>query len=685
MSDELSTVQTGESLVTQTRKLIDELTERGVVARALGGVAIGLLCPSASGPPLSRIYGDLDLATPKRHARQLEDGLQDLGFVPDSRFNALHGHRRMAFDAPDHTWGMDVFVEEFTMCHSLHLGGRLGDPSYTLKPADLVLTKLQIVELTSKDAVDLAALLLDVKLTEDDAGINVRYLSDLLASDWGWWRTLTGNLSWLGSAVPTIGLDGPQEARVLESIAILRQTIDERQKSLRWRARAILGERITWYEEPEERGTASQRGTKVVSDSTAGAGLFIRSTSGLVREMGFRDAFSIGITFTNFGSIALFFYLTLALFPGADLTLPLILAALVSALVTLVYAQLIAAMPRSGADYVYGARVVGPVFGGWVGGIPLWTWVLVIGFVAVTISSLFIPFMLTGAGHALSWHALQTAGDKLPASKTAEFLVGGGLVLVAGLFTMLGPRSVARLLFWGFVLGLVTMVLIVFEALTHSRAQFAIDHGKSIGHAHAFAQVLAAGRQAGAPAVIIFSATLASTPYVIQQYTGFSAANFSGGELKRPSSTFIRSVMAVLLLATAMFVICWLGLRHLVGIPFLQAASSLSTNGASIWTHLTGGASPLVQFYAFVVAGSPVSVHSGLRLHARVRGDHPGPDPGFLAHRVRDVVRPPASGEARGCQRPHPRAAQVDRAGDCARRRRHLPRDLLLHVRGPVA
>jgi basic amino acid/polyamine antiporter, APA family len=351
---------------------------------------------------------------------------------------------------------------------------------------------------------------------------------------------------------------------------------------------------------------APQSDTKSVPDSIAGAGLFVRRSSGLVREMGFRDAFSIGITFTNFGSIALIFYLTFALFPGADVTLPLILAALVSALLTVVYAQLIAAMPRSGADYVYGARVVSPVFGGWVGGILLWTWVLVIGFAAVTIASLFIPFMLTGVGHALGWHGLQAAGGHLAASKTAEFLVGGGLVLAGGLFAMLGPQAVARLLFWGFILGLVTLILIVIEALTHTQAQFAVDYAKSVGHPNAFAHVLAAGRKAGAPTAIIFSATLASTPYIIQQYTGFSAANFSGGELKRPATTFLRSVMAVLVFATAMFVICWLALRHLVGVPFLQSAGILSTNDASTWTHVTGGASPLVQFYAFVVTGNPV-------------------------------------------------------------------------------
>jgi hypothetical protein len=253
VSEQLSGRQTEESIVTQTRSLIDGLTASGVVARALGGVAIALLCPSAAQPPLRRSYGDLDLATPKGDGRRLEARLQELGLVPDARFNALHGRRRMMFEAPDYGWSMDVFVEEFTMCHALVLGDRLGSPPYTLTPADLALTKLQIVELNNKDAVDLAALFLDVEMTNDESGINVGYISALLAKDWGWWRTVTGNLTWLEEVVPSLGLDAAATSRVLAAIKELRRSIDERQKSLRWRARANVGDRMLWHEQPEER------------------------------------------------------------------------------------------------------------------------------------------------------------------------------------------------------------------------------------------------------------------------------------------------------------------------------------------------------------------------------------------------------------------------------------------------
>jgi len=253
VTDELGAATTGEApIVARTRQLIDQLTTDGVVARALGGVGIALLCPSASAPPLKRSYGDLDLATPKGHARELEARLLSRGFEADARFNALHGRRRMMFDFPDHEWSIDVFVEEFAMCHALPLGDRLRGAPYALTPADLMLTKLQIVQLNSKDAVDVAALLLDVELADDDSGINASYLSQLLAKDWGWWRTVTGNLTWLEAVVPSLGLDGSRVSRLIGKLRQLRAAIDAQPKSLRWRARANVGERMLWHEEPEE-------------------------------------------------------------------------------------------------------------------------------------------------------------------------------------------------------------------------------------------------------------------------------------------------------------------------------------------------------------------------------------------------------------------------------------------------
>lgn len=238
-------------VIPYTRDLLGELNERDVLARAFGGVGIGLRCASALRPPLARDYHDIDLATERRHAHRLGEALVDAGFEPAERFNALHGHARMMFSLPERAH-LDVIVDEFVMCHKLSLRERLSVHAETLPLADLLLTKLQIAQINHKDVLDLVTLLLDHPLSEDESGINAPYVAELLSNDWGWWRTVTANLDVLAAWLPTLGL-GDVEVRAVEArIGELTATIGAGKRSLRWKARARVGERVAWRFDPEE-------------------------------------------------------------------------------------------------------------------------------------------------------------------------------------------------------------------------------------------------------------------------------------------------------------------------------------------------------------------------------------------------------------------------------------------------
>jgi hypothetical protein len=184
----------------------ETLEAAGISARLLGGAAIYLTCPSARPPsPLAREYSDVDVMTSASAVPAVAEALKPLGVEAAKRFNALHGRRRLLFSFPD---GMhvDVFGGQFAMCHELDLAGRLEIARETISPADLLLTKVQIAQLNRRDVLDLCALLLDWPLTDDDEGINYRYVSDLLARDWGWWRTVTENLDRLVGLTGSVGL-----------------------------------------------------------------------------------------------------------------------------------------------------------------------------------------------------------------------------------------------------------------------------------------------------------------------------------------------------------------------------------------------------------------------------------------------------------------------------------------------
>ena len=79
----------------------------------------------------------------------------------------------------------------FEMCHKLDLSVRVRLKGTTISLADLLLSKLQVVETNDKDLKDILSLLVDHPLTQDETGINLSYISALTAGDWGLWRTTT--------------------------------------------------------------------------------------------------------------------------------------------------------------------------------------------------------------------------------------------------------------------------------------------------------------------------------------------------------------------------------------------------------------------------------------------------------------------------------------------------------------
>jgi hypothetical protein len=85
----------------------------------------------------------------------------------------------------------------------------------------------------------------------DPTGIDGDYVADLLAKDWGWWRTATRNLERLQAHVQTLG-DLPTRLVLEGRVQELLTQIEAVPKSRKWKMRARVGERVTWYELPEE-------------------------------------------------------------------------------------------------------------------------------------------------------------------------------------------------------------------------------------------------------------------------------------------------------------------------------------------------------------------------------------------------------------------------------------------------
>lgn len=232
-------------------RLIEAAARKGIILRALGGVAIALRCPSARHRQDPARIPDLDFATYSRWRGEVKELFVDQGYEPNRLFNALQGRTRLNFFRPAGNGEVDVFLDTFRMCHRLSLVGRLEAHDYTLPLADLLLTKLQVVQLNEKDLLDILALLKGYPLGAEPTGIDPGPIVRLCAADWGWYRTVTLNLDRILQLAPRY-LDTADLRLVGGRIQELRAQIEGNPKSIFWKARAAVGERVRWYDLPED-------------------------------------------------------------------------------------------------------------------------------------------------------------------------------------------------------------------------------------------------------------------------------------------------------------------------------------------------------------------------------------------------------------------------------------------------
>jgi len=232
--------------------------DAGLGLKLLGGLAVRVLCPEF--PPRLRAGQDMDFACLSKGRKNVASYLEQSGCVPDKRFNNLNGDRQMYFNAPSGR-PVDIMVDRLTMCHTLDLRPAFDKLPLTIDAVDVLLSKLQIVELNEKDARDTLHLLSGVPVSGSgaaDHGVSIDSdrFAKLLGADWGWWRTVTGNLKKL----PALAADRPElippdpPLDALAQCRYLLELAESTPKGMKWRLRANVGDRVRWYEQPEEVG-----------------------------------------------------------------------------------------------------------------------------------------------------------------------------------------------------------------------------------------------------------------------------------------------------------------------------------------------------------------------------------------------------------------------------------------------
>jgi hypothetical protein len=240
-------------IVEETRRIIESADAQGVVLRLFGGMAIRFHCPSATHRSLERKYADIDFMALKRQSREIKKFFPDMGYSPRKIFNAMSGDKRLIFNDIDRGRRVDVFLDKFEMCHKFDFSNRLTLDKPTIPLADLLATKLQVVEMTEREYKDIVALMHDHEISDSDTSemINGTYLAKLCADDWGIYKTFTINISDILAALDGYQLDSKEKEIVRERLNKLNSLIENAPKSMGWKMRAKIGEKKRWYELPE--------------------------------------------------------------------------------------------------------------------------------------------------------------------------------------------------------------------------------------------------------------------------------------------------------------------------------------------------------------------------------------------------------------------------------------------------
>jgi len=235
--------------------LIDDATKDGITVRLMGALGIERRCPGSW--RIARSHGrttaDVDLIGLNTQWDRLIRFFEAKGYDVDERHAMLHGKERLNF-FHDSGFRVDVFLDKLSMCHAIDLRQRMEVHSETIPLADLLLQKVQIVELTHKDEIDAVVLLHEHDIGSDESSINAAYIARLLSSDWGFYHTATQNMFHLHdeSIYKLDVLSHEDRAIVLRRLEKLVTDIEARPKSLAWKARGKIGTRIKWYREVGE-------------------------------------------------------------------------------------------------------------------------------------------------------------------------------------------------------------------------------------------------------------------------------------------------------------------------------------------------------------------------------------------------------------------------------------------------
>ncbi|MFI5449068.1 MAG: APC family permease [Candidatus Bathyarchaeia archaeon] len=314
--------------------------------------------------------------------------------------------------------------------------------------------------------------------------------------------------------------------------------------------------------------------------------VFTRDATGLVRELGFLDNLIISLGCINIiGGFVLSVLGAAFFFPGANLIGVFALGAVPALAFVGMYSILSAAMPRSGGDYVWTGRILGPRFGTVMAVLFLASQIIAFN----ALNAWAIPYI--GLAQGFFALGLTTGNPTLVAWGTAiiQPLPGFTISLIIILFEMLVAilgvsvyRKVNRV---SFAIYAIILVLFVVSLLSVSPAEFQSSITQSLAAYNVtYSSVQSAVTQNPQLASFSLWHTLLAFPLLgFLTYSGFNFSTYVAGETRNVSKSIPRSlglavgITAVFLVVLSALVYNLMGAYFVDGISYLFNTGSLGT------------------------------------------------------------------------------------------------------------
>ncbi|MHA1946952.1 MAG: hypothetical protein ACXAC6_12115 [Candidatus Hodarchaeales archaeon] len=261
--------------IEEAKKIVASAEEASVHFRLVGGLAIRLHVQPHGLEDLYKSLKrlgdeieitDIDGAISFKHMKKMDKFMQKIGYIKRKPTLSTAASQRRIYIHPKNWWFIDCFYGMIKFNHDIELDHkRLKLEPLTLPLAELLLGKIQIVNMNYKDIADTIMLLLAHKVgySDEPETINIEFIGEKYfkkgAYAWGFYNTATTNLSNIRNVLSEFTeLSEEHKEKIKSKIAEMLNYFENLPKNRSWKARGKIGTAKKWYRPVETTQTVGE-------------------------------------------------------------------------------------------------------------------------------------------------------------------------------------------------------------------------------------------------------------------------------------------------------------------------------------------------------------------------------------------------------------------------------------------